>query len=61
MALDPAQTPQEGSPLVGQSEDAPALPSQAAANVTPLQGTHLEADVMATHYSSQPGTLLTGL
>jgi hypothetical protein len=42
MALDAAQTPEEGSHVVGQSEDAPA------ANVTPLQGTHLEVDVIAT-------------
>jgi hypothetical protein len=48
MALDSAQTPEEGIHLIGQSEYAPALPPQEAANVASLQGTHLEVDVMAT-------------
>jgi hypothetical protein len=48
MTLDSEQTPEEGSQVVGQSQDAPAPHSQAAASVTPLQGTHLEVDVMAT-------------
>lgn len=48
MTLDSEKTPEEGSHVVGQSQDAPAPPSQAAASVTPLQGTHLEVDVTAT-------------
>jgi hypothetical protein len=48
MTLDSEHTPEEGSHVVEQSQDAPAPPSQAAASVTPLQGTHLEVDVTAT-------------
>jgi hypothetical protein len=48
MTLDSEQTPEEGSHVVGQSQDASAPPSQAAASVTPLQSTHLEVDVTAT-------------
>ncbi len=46
MASDSAQT-EEGSHVVGQSQDAPTPPSQAAANIAPLQGTHLEVNVTA--------------
>lgn len=61
MTSDSEETPELGSHIVGQSQDAPAPPSQPAATVTPLQGTHLEVDVINGHHSSQLGSLLTRL